>query len=82
MKYELLLKGGHVIDPANGVDTIADVAIRGGRIEAVKPDIPAETALSCLDMTGLYVTPGLVDIHVHLYATAGNPGSWAGDSRR
>ncbi|HCV24839.1 MAG TPA: amidohydrolase/deacetylase family metallohydrolase [Candidatus Latescibacteria bacterium] len=80
MKYELLLKGGHVIDPANGVDTIADVAIRGGRIEAVKPDIPAETALSCLDMTGLYVTPGLVDIHVHLYATAGNPGAWAGDN--
>ncbi|MDP6984461.1 MAG: amidohydrolase/deacetylase family metallohydrolase [Candidatus Latescibacterota bacterium] len=80
MKYELLLKGGHVIDPANGVDTSADVAIRGGRIEAVKPDIPAETALSCLDMTGLYVTPGLVDIHVHLYATAGNPGAWAGDN--
>ena len=80
MKYELLLKGGHVIDPANGVDTIADVAIRRGRIEAVKPDIPVETALSYLDMTGLYVTPGLVDIHVHLYATAGNPGAWAGDN--
>ncbi|MBT3341801.1 MAG: amidohydrolase/deacetylase family metallohydrolase [Gemmatimonadetes bacterium] len=80
MQYDLLLSGGHIIDPANGLDKIADIAIRDGRIAAVDTDIPATAALRRIDASGLHVTPGLVDIHVHLYATAGNPGAWAGDN--
>src|SRR5438093_1177827 len=65
-RYDLVLKGGHVIDPKNGVDRVADVAIRGGRVAAVEPNLPATTANKVIDVTGLY-TPGLVDIHVHVF---------------
>ena len=80
MNFDLILAGGHVIDPANGVDGRRDVAIRGGRIAAVDDNIPAASARRSIDATGLYVTPGLVDIHVHLYATAGDEGAWGGDN--
>ena len=80
MRFDLLLTGGHVIDAATGTDTRRDVAVTDGRIAAVDADIPAAAARRVLDVGGLYVTPGLVDIHVHLYATAGNPGAWAGDN--
>jgi dihydroorotase len=66
--YDLVLKGGHVIDPRNGVDTIADVAIAGTRIAAVGPNLPVGGARKVVDVSGLYVTPGLVDIHAHVYA--------------
>jgi dihydroorotase len=66
----ILLKGGHVIDPANGVDGPMDVAIGGGRILQVAPDIPADGAQRVVDATGLYVTPGLIDMHVHVFAGA------------
>lgn len=65
-QYDLLLKGGHVIDPKNGVNRVADVAIAGGKIARVAPDIPAERAAKAIDVSGLYVTPGLVDIHAHV----------------
>jgi dihydroorotase len=65
--YDLLLKGGHVIDPKNSVDAIRDVAIRGGKIAAVAPDLPASNARKTLDVSGLFVTPGLVDIHTHVF---------------
>src|SRR5580658_5822797 len=65
-RYDLILKGGHVIDPRNGVDSVADVAIRGGQVAAVQPNLPA-TAAKVIDATGLYVTPGLIDIHVHVF---------------
>lgn len=80
MTFDLLLSGGHVIDPANGVDERRDVAVTDGRIAAVDATIPAESARRVIDLTGLYVTPGLVDIHVHLYATPGNEGAWGGDN--
>ena len=64
--YDLLLRGGHVIDPANGRDEIMDVAISDGRIERVMPSI-ADTARQTLDVAGLYVTPGLIDLHTHVY---------------
>lgn len=67
-QYDLLLKGGRVIDPKNGVDAIRDVAIKGDRIAAIASDIPAAQSAKVLDVTGLYVTPGLVDIHAHVYA--------------
>jgi dihydroorotase len=66
--YDLLLKGGHVIDPRNGVDGIADVAISGARIAAVAPNISPGGAAKVIDAAGLYVTPGLVDIHAHVFA--------------
>lgn len=79
-QYDLLLKGGYVIDPKNGIDGPRDVAVRGGRIAAVAESIPASTASRVADVTGLYVTPGLVDIHVHVYAGTGIKGSYAGDN--
>jgi dihydroorotase len=78
--YDLLLKNGHVIDPLNGVDGKHDVAIAGGKIAAVAADIPVSQAQKVADVAGLYVVPGLIDLHCHLYATTGLRGSWAGDS--
>jgi dihydroorotase len=69
--YDLLLKGGHVIDPKNKISATRDVAIKNGRIAAVEADIPATKALRTVDVSGLYVTPGLVDLHVHVYAGTG-----------
>ncbi len=66
--YDLLLKGGHVIDPKNGRNGIMDVAIAGGKIAQVASDIPAAKAKKVIAVSGLYVVPGLVDIHAHLYA--------------
>ena len=60
-----LIKNGHVIDPANGLDAISDVLIRSGRIEAVGQNLNAAGA-SKVDASGLVVAPGLIDLHVHL----------------
>src|SRR5260221_14260710 len=65
-RYDLLLKGGHVIDPANGLDGKMDVAVSLGRIAAVEKDIPANQAGKVVDVSSLYVTPGLIDIHYHI----------------
>lgn len=59
-----LLKGGHVIDPANGLDAIADVLIENGKIKAVGQALP-EKGAEILDVSGKLVTPGLIDMHVH-----------------
>ncbi|MDQ2901487.1 MAG: amidohydrolase/deacetylase family metallohydrolase, partial [Acidobacteriota bacterium] len=67
-RYDLLLKGGHVIDPKNNVDAIRDVAIANARIAAVAQNIPADQARKVVDARSLYVTPGLVDIHIHAFA--------------
>ena len=77
--YDLLLKGGHVIDAKNNIDGIRDVAIRDHKIAAVAASIPASQAGKTIDLKGLYVTPGLVDMHVHVYAGTGARGSYAGD---
>jgi dihydroorotase len=80
MSFDLLLKGGHLIDPKNGLDGPMDLAITKGKVAAVDRDIPAEQARGALDVSGLYVTPGLVDIHSHMYATPGHRRAWAGDN--
>jgi dihydroorotase len=79
-RYDLLLKGGHVIDPRNGIDGKMDVAISQGKIAVVAGDLPASQAQKVIDLTALYVVPGLVDIHTHLYATSGMRDAWAGDN--
>ncbi len=79
-EYDVLLKGGRVIDPKNGLDQPMDVAVRGGVIAAVARDIDAARARETLRVDGLIVTPGLVDLHVHVFHSTGIPGAWAGDS--
>ena len=68
-RYDLLLKGGHTICAKNGIDGRMDVAIRGGKIAALEADIDPSLADRTVDVSGLYVTPGLIDIHVHVYHT-------------
>lgn len=65
--YDLLLKGGLVVDPKNSVNAVRDVAISAGRIAKVAADIPASSAKRTVDLKGFTVTPGLIDIHVHVY---------------
>jgi dihydroorotase len=65
--YDLLLKGGHVIDPKNGINTPMDVAIAGGKIARVASNIAASEARRLANVAGLIVTPGLIDLHVHVY---------------
>jgi dihydroorotase len=79
-QYDLLLQGGHVIDPKNNLSGVRDVAILNGRIAAVAEHLDASTAVKTVDVSGLYVTPGLVDIHVHVYASTGERNSYAGDN--
>jgi dihydroorotase len=64
-QYDLVLKNGHVIDPANNVNAAMDVAVAEGKIAAVEKSIPAGRARKVVDVSGLYVTPGFIDIHAH-----------------
>src|SRR5215510_13937944 len=80
VRYQLLLKGGRVVDPRNQVDAVMDVAVADGKIAAVRAGIDPAEARTVVDVTGLYVTPGLIDAHVHLFATTGMKDAWAGDS--
>jgi dihydroorotase len=77
--YDLLLRGGHVIDPKNRINERRDVAIRSGRIAAVAANIDPASATRTVEVPGLYVTPGLIDEHVHIYAGTGERSSYAGD---
>ncbi len=65
--YDVLLAGGTVLNPATGVNQILDVGVAGGRISAIASGIPRPSAKKVLDVSGCYVTPGLVDFHVHSY---------------
>jgi dihydroorotase len=69
-KYDLLLKGGRVIDPANNVDGLFDVAIVGRHIARVSKDISPQESRRTADVSGLVVTPGLIDLHAHFYGYA------------
>jgi dihydroorotase len=67
MRYDLLIKGGEIVDPGGRHEGLLDVAIARGRIAAVDRDIPAETAFRTIDATGFLVLPGLVDLHAHTF---------------
>jgi len=64
--FDVLLRGGHVIDPASGIDGVADVAVRAGRIAAVGPRLTGP-ATTVIDAAGSYITPGFIDLHGHWY---------------
>ena len=66
-EFDTLIAGGHVIDPAHGRSEQADVAIKDGKIAAVEPGIDRSRAGNVIDATGQYVTPGLIDLHTHVY---------------
>ena len=66
--YDLLLQGGHVIDPKNHISAVRDVGIRDGKVAAVEVNIPAAQAKKVVNVEGLYVTPGLIDLHAHVFA--------------
>lgn len=70
-EYDLVLKGGHVIDPRNKINGRRDIAIKDGKVAAVETSIAVSKESKTIDVSGLYVTPGLVDLHVHVYAGTG-----------
>src|SRR5437660_4806570 len=65
--FDLLLRGGRVIDPASGIDGPKDVAVRNGKVAAVQADILPTSAKEIVDATGKLVLPGLIDTHAHVY---------------
>lgn len=79
-QYDLLLKGGHVLDPKNNINRRMDVAIQGNKIAKVAASIDPSQAKKTVPCDGLYVTPGLVDIHVHLYFSTALNSNLHGDS--
>jgi dihydroorotase len=64
-EYDLVIRGGRVIDPAQKIDRMADVAVRAGKIAAIRPAIPASSAAESIDASGKLVVPGLIDVHMH-----------------
>jgi len=78
LPYSLLLKGGRVLDPANNIDAVMDVAIDGTTIARVAADIPAADAALVVDVSGHIVTPGLLDIHTHVYPIVPSDDAYVG----
>src|SRR5260370_17192343 len=69
-KFDLLIKGGDVLDPSQSLRGKRDIGIRWGVIEAIEAEIPTERALKTIDASGKLVTPGLIDLHSHVYPSA------------
>ncbi|MFZ4101348.1 MAG: amidohydrolase/deacetylase family metallohydrolase, partial [Sphingobacterium thalpophilum] len=78
-EIDILLKGGHLIDPKNNIDAKMDIAVKDGKIFRVAADIPSSAAKKVLDVSGLIVAPGLINIHTHVFAGS-NPGFSDGQS--
>src|SRR5262245_32530082 len=76
---DIVIKGGPVIDPAQHLDRVADVAIQGGRVRLVQPDIAIGDAADVIDARGRLVTPGLIDLHVHVGAPDLTPAALLAD---
>lgn len=71
--YDILIKGGHIIDPVNNIDQVMDLAIKGNKIAAIEKKISANQAKKVVDASGLIVSPGLIDMHTHnFYGTVHN----------
>ena len=67
MPYDLLVKGGTVVDPSQGLNAVRDVALSDGKIAAIEESITETSAREVVDATDLIVTPGLIDLHVHAF---------------
>jgi dihydroorotase len=65
--YSIVIKGGHIIDPKNNIDKVMDIAVKDGKIALIAENIDAKEGVQVVSAQGLYVTPGLIDIHVHVY---------------
>lgn len=65
--YDIVIKGGHVIDPKNNVDAVMDVAIKDGKIAQLAANIDGKQAAQVVNAKGFYVTPGLIDLHAHVF---------------
>ncbi len=79
-QFDLLLRGGHLIDPRNGLSAVRDVAVHEGKVAAVEEVIDPGRAFKIIECGGLFVTPGLIDLHVHVFAGTNEVGSYAGDN--
>src|SRR5690349_11254058 len=66
--YGIIIKGGHVIDPKNNINAVLDVAILNGRVAAIEKNIDISKAPRIVNAAGMYVTPGLIDLHGHVFA--------------
>jgi dihydroorotase len=82
MKFDLLLTGGDVMDPGGGYRGVMDIGIAGGKITAVAPNLPTNEARRCISVKGRLVTPGLVDMHAHVFVNAHDMGSCTDDCCR
>src|SRR6266446_4470031 len=67
MAIDLTLKGGRIIDPSQHLDAVADIGFGGGKVAAIGPDLATDAGAEVLDVSGLIVTPGLIDLHTHVY---------------
>ena len=67
MNYDLILRGGRVIDPSQKLDAVSDVAFAGGKVAKVAPKLEAGAGTDVRDVSGMIVTPGLIDLHTHVY---------------
>ena len=86
-EIDILLKGGHVIDPKNNINSKMDVAIVGDKIFRISADIRANTSKKTIDISGLYLTPGIIDMHAHVFhgadvnsISANSPGGLQADA--
>src|SRR3954471_6800585 len=67
MAFDLILKGGQVIDPSQSIDGVSDVAFSGGKVAKVGTNLPADATTEIRNVSGYIVTPGLIDLHTHVY---------------
>ena len=81
-EIDILLKGAHLIDPKNKIDSKMDVGIVNGRIARVANDIPIGSAKKIIDVTGFYITPGIIDMHVHVFQGTDKYSTSVGNSSR
>ena len=70
-RFDLLIRGGRVIDPSQDLDAVRDVGIAGGKIARIEANIPGDEALEVIEAGGKIVTPGLIDIHTHVFPYVG-----------
>ena len=74
LKYNLLIKGGLLVDPSQGIEDYRDVAVSGSKVSAVEEKIDPKLAEKLIDASGKIVSPGLIDLHAHVYRHVKNSG--------